>query len=247
MKHVLSIAAVLFLSACQGHMGGTGGTGATGAPGAVGPQGPAGATGAPGAVGPQGPAAPAPVVTAIQAIVASENAYRETQGQAPLTSGLSCTVQAIASGTYLSSSSPGYTAAQAIVLTGSSYNYLLSTEINQPNVAGTAGNSLINPQIAPLFLNNNYRIVCTGALVVTEDGYYSFSSSSDDGSLVYVDGALVANNDGAHGIQTVTGTKLLEAAVTHTFQLYYAESAGGNIAMVLNMNGSVLPAANLYH
>lgn len=221
-----TILVLSLLTACAGPMGDTGNTG---------PQ------------GPQGPAAPTPPVTAIQQIVNSENAYRETLGQAPLTPGLACSVQAISAGTYLSSSSPGYTAAQAIVLTGPSYSYLLSTAINQPNVAGTAGNSLINPEIAPLFLTNNYRIVCTGQLVVTQDGYYGFSTSSDDGSLLYVDGTLVVDNDGAHGIQTVSGTKLLESAVTHTFQLSYAQSAGGNIAMVLNMNGALLPAANLYH
>ncbi len=209
--------------------------------------GPMGDTGATGAPGPTGPVAPPPPVTAIQQIVNAENAYRQTLGEAPLTPGLSCTVQAIASGTYLSNSSPGYTAAQAIVMTGTSYSYLLSSAINQPNVAGIAGNSLIDPEIAPLFLNNNYRIVCTGQLVVTQDGYYGFSTSSDDGSLLFVDGTLVVDNDGAHGIQTVSGTKLLEAAVTHTFQLQYAQSADGNIAMILNMNGSILPAENLYH
>jgi uncharacterized protein YaiE (UPF0345 family) len=229
MKIVFLVLTISMLAACCGPIGDTG------------------ATGAKGDKGDPGAPAPTPTVTAIQQIVNSENAYRETQGQAPLTSGLACTVQAIASGTYLSSSSPGYTVAQAIVLTGTSYSYLLSTSINQPNVAGTAGNSLIDPEIAPLFLNNNYRIVCTGQLAVTEDGYYGFSTSSDDGSLVFVDGALVVDNDGAHGLQTVSGTKLLQAAVTHTFQLQYAESAGGNIGMILNMNGSVLPAANLYH
>jgi hypothetical protein len=223
----LAITLAIALSACA--RGDKGDTGDNGAPGAT------------------GPAAPAPTPTAIQTIVNSENAYRQAQGEAPLTPGLSCTVQAISAGTYLSSSSPGYTAAQAITLTGSSYSYLLSTSIDQANVAGTAGNSLIDPAIQPLFLSNNYRIVCTGALVVTEDNYYSFSTSSDDGSLLYIDGTLVVDNDGAHGIQTASGTKLLESAVTHTFQMYYAQSAGGNIAMVLNMNGSVLPAANLYH
>jgi PA14 domain len=206
-----------------------------------------GCAGPMGDTGPQGPAAPSTPPTAIQNIVNLENAYRQVQGEAPLTPGLSCVVQAISAGTYLSSSSPGYTAAQAIVLTGLSYSYLLSTSINQPNVAGSAGNNLIDPEIAPLFLTNNYRIVCTGALVVTEDGYYGFTSSSDDGSLLYIDGTLVVDNDGSHGIQSVSGTKLLESAVTHTFQLYYSQSGSGNIAMILDMNGSVLPAANLYH
>jgi hypothetical protein len=234
MKSTVLLTVLLFsLTACQGQMGGTGGSGA---PGSVGPAGPPGAS------------APAPTpLTPVQEVVASENAYRETQGLAPLTPGLACVVQAIASGTYLSSSSLGYTAAQAIALTGPSYPYLLSTAINQANVAGTAGNSLIALGIQPLFLTNNYRIVCTGQLVVTEDGFYSFTTSSDDGSLLYLDGSLIVNNDGSHGVQSVSGTKLLEAAVTHTFQLQYAQSAGGNIAMILYMNGSLLPAANLYH
>jgi hypothetical protein len=239
MKKFLGLIAISMLLAACNPVGGT-----DGATGATGPAGPAGAVGP---QGPQGPAATPPPPTAIQQIVNNENAYRETIGEAPLTPGLSCTVQAIASGTYLSSASPGYTAAQAIVLTGTAYTYLLSTSINQPNVAGTAGNSLINPEIAPLFLSNNYRIVCTGALVVTEDGYYGFSTSSDDGSTITIDGTLVVDNDGAHGIQSASGTKLLESAVTHTFTMEYAQSAGGNIAMILNMNGSVLPAANLYH
>jgi hypothetical protein len=230
MKHVIGmILASVFLIACKGPTGAQGSTGLTGPTGA------------------QGPVAPAPQPTAIQQIVDNENAYRESTGEAPLTQGLSCTVQAIASGTYLSSSSPGYTAAQAIVLTGTAYPYPLYTAINQPNVAGTAGNNLIDPQIQPLFLTNNYRIVCTGQLVVTEDGYYGFSTSSDDGSLLYIDGSLIVNNDGAHGVQTVSGTKLLESAVTHSFTLDYAQSAGGNIAMILDMNGTVLPAENLYH
>lgn len=230
-KLALVMIAAIALSAC----GKTGDTGATGA------------TGQTGATGPQGPAAPVATPTQIQEIVASENAYREAQGQAPLTPGLSCQVQAISSGYYLSSSSPGYNSSQAIVLTGSSYSYLLSNPINQADVSATAGNSLIDPEIAPLFLNNNYRIVCTGQLVVTEDGYYNFSTSSDDGSIIWIDGAMVVNNDGVHGSQTVSGTKLLQSAVTHSFTMYYAESGGGNIQMILNMNGSVLPAANLYH
>jgi hypothetical protein len=189
---------------------------------------------------------PPPVPTSIQAIVNSENSYRASLGEAPFTPGLSCTVQAIASGNYLSSSSPGYTAAEAIVTTGTSYAYLLSTGFDQPN-SGPGPNSVINPEIQPLFEANDYKINCTGQLVVSEDGYYSFTMSSDDGSLLYIDGTLVIDNDGQHGITTMSGTKGLESAVTHTFQLEYAQSGGGEFALMLDMNGSLLPAANLYH
>lgn len=203
-----------------------------------------------GAQGPQGPAAPAPVVTPTQqlinSIVAGENSYREGLGQTALTQGLSCTVQAIASGQFLSSASVGYTAAQAIVLTGPSYPYLLTAGFDQPN-SGPGPNSVIDPSIQPLFLTNNYKIVCSGQLVVTADGYHSFSMSSDDGSILTVDGTVVISNDGSHGISTVSGTKALQSAVTHTFTLQYAQSGAGQFALVLNMDGSVLPSANLYH
>jgi hypothetical protein len=209
-----------------------------------------GSDGATGATGPQGPAAPAPVVTPAQQhiddVIASENAYREGLGETELSVGLSCTVQAISAGQYLSSSSPGYTAAQAIVLTGPSYAYLLTVGFDQPN-SNPGPNNVIDPSIQPLFLNNNYRIVCSGQMVVNDDGYHSFSMSSDDGAILTVDGTQVINNDGNHGITTMSGTKNLRKDVVHTFSLQYAQSGAGQFALILNMDGVLLPPANLYH
>jgi hypothetical protein len=232
MKYLSIIILALAMSACA-----RGDKGDIGSPGGQGP------------TGPQGPAAPVPTVDPIQAqintLVAEENKWRESQGQTELSQGLSCSVQAISAGQYLSSSSPGYTAAQAIVLAGSSYPFL-GSNFDQPN-SGAGPNSVItDPYIQSLFTSNNYRISCLGQLVVLEDGYHGFTMSSDDGSILTIDGAQVINNDANHGVVTVSGTKLLRAGV-HTFSLLYAQSGGGNFALVLNMNGSVLPAANLYH
>lgn len=199
--------------------------------------------------GPAGPVAPAPSVTPIQQqindLVSAENVYRESLGQTELSSGLGCSVQAVSGGQYLSSSSPGYTAAQAIVVTGPSYAYLLKVGFDQPN-SGPGPNDVIDPSIQGLFLTNNYKISCSGQLVVTEDGYHAFSMSSDDGSILTIDGTQVINNDGSHGITTVNGTKNLRAGV-HTFSLLYAQSGAGPFALILNMDGALLPAANLYH
>jgi len=217
--------------------------------GCRGPSGDMGATGATGATGPQGPAAPVPVVSPTQQqindLIAAENSYRESLGQSELSPGLSCSVQAISAGQYLSSSSPGYTAAQAITLTGPSYPYLLTKGFDQPN-SGPGPNSVIDPEIQPLFETNNYRISCSGQLVVLEDGYHGFAMSSDDGSILTIDGTQVINNDGNHGVSTVSGTKNLRMGV-HTFSLLYAQSGGGQFALILSLDGSVLPAANLYH
>ena len=241
MKNVVCLfITVLVLSAC-GHIDHStkGDTGATGP------------SGSPGSTGPTGPPAPAPVVAPAQQwindVIASENAYRESLGQTYLSSGLSCTVQAVASGQFLSSSSPNYTvAAGVLVLSGPSYSYLLKVGFDQPN-SNAGPNNVIDPEIQSLFLSNNYKIVCSGQLVVTEDGYHSFSMSSDDGSILTIDGTQVINNDGNHGISTMTGTKNLRSDVVHTFSVQYAQSGAGQFALVLDMDGSLLPAANLYH
>jgi len=239
MKYVNILILALAMTACaRGDKGDQGNTGAT---------------------GPQGPAVPAPVVSPAQeqidALVASENSYRESQGQTELSQGLTCSVQAISSGGFLSTSSPNYVAATctanplsaacALVLTGSSYPFL-GTNFDQVNSNSGPNSVITDPYIRSLFTSNNYKISCSGQLVVTEDGYHGFSMSSDDGSILTVDGAQVINNDGNHGITTVAGTKLLRSGV-HTFSLVYAQSGAGQFALVLNMNGSVLPAANLYH
>ena len=182
----------------------------------------------------------------VNAIVTNENAYRESLGQTLLSSGLSCTVQAVASGSYLSSASPGYTVAQALVMTGLSYSYLLTNGFDQAN-SNAGPNSIITPQLQPLFLNNNYKVVCTGQLVVLEDGYHSFVVSCDDGAILTVDNTVVVNNDGNHGITTVTGSKNLRTDTVHSFSLQYAQSGAGQFAMILSMDGSLLPAMNLFH
>jgi hypothetical protein len=212
-------------------------TGATGAQGVAGP------------AGPQGPAAPVPPAPdATQQLINNENSYRRLLGQAPFTQGLACTVQAIASGQYLSSASPGYTAAQAIITTGSAYSYLLLTAIDQPN-SNPGPNNLIDPDLQPLFLSNNYKIVCTGQLVVTQtsDDYHTFTMSSDDGSILTIDGTVVISNDGSHGISTVNGTKALDPDVVHSFSIQYAQSGAGQFALVLDMDGALLPASQLFH
>lgn len=211
-----------------------------------------GDTGPQGSVGPQGPVTPATPLTSDQqqilATITSENAYREGLGQTALTVGLSCSVQAVASGQWLSSSSPGYNAGQGVVTTtGTSYSYLLSAGFNQPNANSGSPNSVIDPSIQPLFLSNNYKIVCNGQVVVTEDGYHSFAVSSDDGAILTIDGTQVVNNDGTHGITTAVGTKNLRKDIVHSFSLQYAQSGQGQFALIVDMDGSVLPAENLYH
>ena len=53
----------------------------------------------------------------------------------------------------------------------------------------------------------------TGYLLIPATGEYTLSITSDDGSFLYVDGVLVADNGGPHGDVTVSGTLTLAAGL----------------------------------
>lgn len=232
MKKVL-VLILLCLTACQGVKGNNGD------------------------VGPQGPTTPPVVVTVteIDALVADENDWRESQGQTMLSPGLSCSVQQVSSGSFLSSSSPSYVAASCtanpfssyctIVVMGASYAYL-GSNFNQVNASAGPNSVITDAYVASLFVGKNYKITCSGQIVITDEGYHSFTLASDDGSILTVNGAQVVNADGQHGITTTTGVKLLRPGV-YSFSLAYAQSGLGAFALILSMDGAVLPAANLYH
>jgi len=66
----------------------------------------------------------------------------------------------------------------------------------------------------------------TGVMHVRIAGEYSFSTSSDDGSHLWIDGALVVSNGGLHGVETVRGTARLDAGY-HDVRVDFFENEGG--------------------
>jgi hypothetical protein len=69
-------------------------------------------------------------------------------------------------------------------------------------------------------------------------GTYRFSTTSDDGSRVYVDGNLVVNHWSDHGATSLTGDVTLTAG-THRVKVEYYEATGGASAKV---NWAVVPS-----
>ena len=53
---------------------------------------------------------------------------------------------------------------------------------------------------------NNYAVLATTVLIIEKPGSYKFFLSSDDGSLLFVDGSLVVNNDGLHSFKEKSGS-----------------------------------------
>lgn len=56
---------------------------------------------------------------------------------------------------------------------------------------------------------DRYLMRWRGTFTADSDGFYAFSTTSDDGSMLYIDGELVVDNDGLHGTQTRQGAVTL--------------------------------------
>ncbi len=65
-----------------------------------------------------------------------------------------------------------------------------------------------------------------GSLNVATDGTYTFHLSSDDGAVVFVDGALLIDRGGPHGPSTTDGTLFLTAGL-HSYEVQFFECCGG--------------------
>lgn len=198
---------------------------------------------------------PAPTLSAdeqvaadIKVIVDNENQYREGLGQTALTSGLSCTLYTITGGTYINATSITG-ASQSPVLSGvvQAATFLLTDGFNQADSPVTDGLNVLPTALRGLpQYQNLIKLTCQGQLVVTSTGFVSYDLTSDDASVLTVDGARLIDNDGGHGATLKSAQKYLRSGV-HTFRLDFAQTGAGNQALILNANGSLLVGQYFYH
>lgn len=200
---------------------------------ARGPHGDAGAPGAPAPI----PAPPTvtPLEADVAALLADENDYRQGLGQTELTAGLSCQLFTFTSGDRIQASIAGHNTLTPLASVGT---FLLTKPMNQPDSSASTGLNILPAALQPLYLNL-YMVRCQGQIVIQDTDYQLFDLASDDGSILYVDGAKVIDNDNNHGVLNVSGMKYLRRGV-HTFRVDFAQSGGGNQALILKMNGSVI-------
>ena len=74
-------------------------------------------------------------------------------------------------------------------------------------------------------------------------GDYTFWTSSDDGSMLHIDGVLRVNNDGLHGMMTRSGTVTLTGGQTYTIEVTFFEH-GGHAGLDVQYEG---PGASKRH
>ena len=96
---------------------------------------------------------------------------------------------------------------------------------------------------------NDYSFDFTGYISVPTDGQYTFYTSSDDGSALYIDGVPVVSNDGLHSLTEKSGTIGLKAG-KHAIRVSYFQH-GGDQTLAVNYAGpgvskQPIPSTALY-
>jgi hypothetical protein len=72
----------------------------------------------------------------------------------------------------------------------------------------------------------NYGFMYEGFVNVPARGVYTFFTDSDDGSRLFVDGTVVVDNDGLHGMAEKHGVVALEPGL-HSLRVMYFNKTGG--------------------
>jgi len=97
---------------------------------------------------------------------------------------------------------------------------------------------------------DKYGLVFEGYIRIDKTGGYAFYTTSDDGSVLEIDGREIVNNDGNHGFEEKDGKCLLEKGF-HKIRLCYFDSGGGNNLLFsyhpLGQPKTEVPASVLYH
>lgn len=86
--------------------------------------------------------------------------------------------------------------------------------------------------------SDSFAIRYSGFLEITTAGSYTFYTSSDDGSKLFLDGVEIVDNDGDHAPQERQGTVVLSAGL-HLFEVLFYENGGGQTLNVQYQGPSI--------
>ena len=110
---------------------------------------------------------------------------------------------------------------------GSSYDIIPDFSALTPVETGTTAIF----DISPANRSTIFALSFTGYIYVFSDGQYTFYTSSDDGSNLFIDGVQVVNNDGRHAAQEKSGTIGLKAGF-HAISVGYFQQTGSDLLTV---------------
>jgi hypothetical protein len=81
-----------------------------------------------------------------------------------------------------------------------------------------------------------FAIDYSGKFWIETPGLYRFRLVSDDGAMLYIDGQLIADNDGVHSTTVRIGSIRL-AGGTHMIRVPYFQGPGTTVALMLEVAG----------
>lgn len=76
------------------------------------------------------------------------------------------------------------------------------------------------------YRDDHFAVRYRATIEIETPGLYTFYTNSDDGSLLYLNGVLVVDNDGSHSLQERSGRVELEAGL-HSLEVHYFEDHMG--------------------
>ncbi|MCS1410604.1 MAG: hypothetical protein M2R45_03799 [Verrucomicrobia subdivision 3 bacterium] len=94
----------------------------------------------------------------------------------------------------------------------------------EPDNSGTVDGIVLNLPFKRQ--SNHYALRFHGEIHIAKGDEYYFATQSDDGSALLIDGELVVDNDGTHGMQFRNGSRTLTAG-KHMFELVFFNAGGG--------------------
>ena len=81
-----------------------------------------------------------------------------------------------------------------------------------------------------------FAIDYSGKFWIETPGLYRFRLISDDGAMLYIDGELVADNDGVHATMVRLASRRLAGGL-HTIRVPYFQGPGNTVALMLEIAG----------
>lgn len=137
-------------------------------------------------------------------------------------------------------------------INGINYSYFHGTWSVLPaftTLTPVASGLVLNFDISPRTQNDNFGFRHTGYISVPTNGIYTFYTSSDDGSKLYIGTTMVVNNDGLHGNQETSGQIGLMAG-KHAITVDFFERIGSEILTVSyqgpGLSKQIVPNSSLF-
>lgn len=109
------------------------------------------------------------------------------------------------------------------------------------------GTYIIDDVKIPEGVNGNIGLIITGYIYVPEDGIYTFDQLSDDGSMLFVDDAVVVDMNKEQSPTTFIAQKALAKGYHHVKVLYFDHNGGSLTLKVKNQRGETLSPDEVYY